>query len=210
MNRQPAGRRCIPVSIVVFISVCALLIGAVSAQAATAASPVSAPGTNAVSASVRSVQPAISGLFQVHTPRVWADVIDESGKLGKNNVPDFLDTWEAFRSRSGSANLNGNFYAFLSRDGMSHEILYAGVQRSSVGRPSEVTFELSQKTGERLLGDLRIVAEIDAEGGSRVTSERRRAARSSCRSRFSPTRDATTPGRRASSRTARSSRPART
>ena len=164
MNRQRLSRRCIPDSVVVLISLCALLVGAGSAQAATAASAVGAPGANAVSASVRSVQPAISGLFQVHSARVWADVIDEWGKLGKNNVPDFLDTWEVFRSRSGSANLNGNFYAFLSRDGLSHEILYAGVQRASVGKPSEVTFELNQKTGERLLGDLRIVAEIDAEG----------------------------------------------
>ncbi len=164
MNRQRLSRRCIPDSVVVLISLCALLVGAVSAQAAAAASAVGAPGANAVSASVRSVQPAISGLFQVHSPRVWADVIDESGKLGKNNVPDFLDTWEVFRSRSGSANLNGDFYAFLSRDGLSHEILYAGLQRASVGRPGEITFELNQKTGERLLGDLRIVAEIDAEG----------------------------------------------
>jgi hypothetical protein len=84
--------RCSPVSLVLFVAIGAFLICAVSAQAASGPSASAAASSNAVTAAVRSVQPAVSGLFQVHTPRVWADAIDESGEPGANGVPDFLDS----------------------------------------------------------------------------------------------------------------------
>ena len=147
--------RCSPVSLVLFIAIGAFLICAVSAQAASGPSASAAAGSNAVTASVRSVQPAISGLFQVHTARVWTP--------GANGVPDFLDSWQAFRAREDAAILK-NAYAFRTIDGQGDQILYAGVQRTSSGGPSKVVFEFNQKPGERLIGDLRIDAEIDAEG----------------------------------------------
>jgi hypothetical protein len=116
-----------------------------------------------VSANVRAVQPAVSGLFQVHAPRAWVDALDESGLPGKNSVPDFLDSWEAFSARTSSAILK-NGYAFTTIDGLQHEVLYAGVQRASTGGPSSAVLEFSQKAGERTLGDLRVSAEIDAAG----------------------------------------------
>jgi hypothetical protein len=158
MTRQPFGRRCSPVSVAVLVSVCVLMIGVGSAQAGSG--PVAA---NGVTAAVRPVQPAVSGLFQVHAPRIWADSFDESGSPRANGVPDFLDSWQAFTARQDGAILK-NGYAFRSIDELGHQILYAGVQRAASGGPSKVVIELSQKPGERVAGDLRIEALIDASG----------------------------------------------
>jgi len=147
--------------LVVLFAVCALLVGAAGAQAGSG--PSSSGGSNAVSASIRGVQPAVSGLFQVHAPRAWVDALDESGNPGQNGVPDFLDTWEAFRTRTSSAILK-NGYAFTTIEEPGREILYAGVERASTGGPSSVALEFNQKQGKRLPGDLRINAEIDAAG----------------------------------------------
>ena len=112
--------RCSPISLVLSMAVCAFLMCTVSAQAA--ASAAGAPGSNALTANVRAVQPAVSGLFQVKSPRVWS-----------NGVPTFLDTWDAFKARTSSASLN-KAYAFTTIDGLGHEILYAGVERASSKR----------------------------------------------------------------------------
>ena len=153
--------RCSPITL--FIAIGAFLICATTAQAATAAGPVPSH-TNAV----RAVQPAVSGLFQVHKPRAWTDAIGELGAAGKNGVPDFLDTWEAFRSRVDSAILK-NAYAFTTIDGQGDATLYAGVLRASSGGPSKVAFELFSAAegiskAEHSIGDLRIEAEIDGAG----------------------------------------------
>jgi hypothetical protein len=162
MTRERFRTRCIPISLVVLIAVCAFLI-ATTGQAASGPSPGAAYSSNGVSASIRAVQPAVSGLFQVHAPRAWVDALDESGVAGANGVADFLDSWDAFRARASSAILK-NSYAFTTVDGLGHEVLYAGVQRASSGGPSSVVLEFNQKAGERLPGDLRISAEIDAAG----------------------------------------------
>jgi hypothetical protein len=146
------------------IAIGVLLVAASTAQAASGANPAAAFSSNGVSASVRAVQPAVSGLFQVHAPRVWVDALDESGLLGKNGVPDFLDSWDAFGARTSSAILR-NGYAFTTIDRVQDEVLYAGVLRSSTGGPSSAVLEFSQKAGERTLGDLRISVEIDGAGG---------------------------------------------
>ena len=132
-----------------------------------------------MSASIRAVQPAVSGLFQVHAPRAWVDAVDESGQPGANGVPDFLDSWEAFRTSASSAILK-NGYAFKTIDGLNHEILYAGVERAPSKGASSVTFEFNQNLfaekadgaprGERAPGDLRISIEIDGAGN--VTTAR--------------------------------------
>jgi hypothetical protein len=155
--------RCSPVSLILFIAIGVFLFCAVSAQAASGPGGATLASSNGVTAAVRSVQPAVSGLFQVHTPRVWADALDESGQPVANGVPDFLETWSAFTAREDSAILK-NAYAFRTIDGLGHEILYAGVQRASAGGPSKVVFEFNQKPGARLLGDLQIDAEIDGAG----------------------------------------------
>jgi hypothetical protein len=147
--------------LVLFIAIGAFFIGA-TVQAGSGPNPAAA-SSNGVTAAVRSVQPAISGLFQVHAPRVWADALDEAGLPGTNGVPDFLESWQAFRAREDSAILK-NAYAFRTIDELGHEILYAGVQRASSGGPSKVVFEFNQKPGELLLGDLLINAEIDGAG----------------------------------------------
>jgi hypothetical protein len=141
-----------------------LLVAASTAQAASGANPAAAFSSNGVSASVRAVQPAVSGLFQVHGPRAWVDALDGSGLSGKNGVPDFLDSWDAFSARTSSAILK-NGYAFTTIDRLQDEVLYAGVQRASTGGPSSAVLEFSQMAGERTLGDLRISVEIDAAGG---------------------------------------------
>jgi hypothetical protein len=146
------------VTLFLSLAIGAFLIGAATAQAATAAGPVPSH-TNAV----RAVQPAVSGLFQLQSPRVWADGLDEAGLQGANGVPDFLETWQAFRGREDSAILK-NAYAFRTTDDQGQAILYAGLQRASSGGPSKVVFEFSQKPGERLFGDLLIDAEIDGAG----------------------------------------------
>jgi len=156
-----------------------LLVGAATAQAAGAPSLAAAYSSNGVSANIRAVQPAVSGLFQVNAPRAWVDALDESGNPGQNGIPDFLDTWESFRARTSSAILK-NGYAFTTVDALRGEILYAGVERASSGGPSSVVLEFNQKTfnvgndgktqGERLLGDLRINAEIDAAGNAGTVS----------------------------------------
>jgi hypothetical protein len=64
MTKGSTSVRCSPVSLVVLIAVCVLLVGAVSVQAASGSSPVTA-SSNSVSAAVRSVQPAIHGLMQI-------------------------------------------------------------------------------------------------------------------------------------------------
>ncbi|HEV8608658.1 MAG TPA: hypothetical protein VGS98_01115 [Thermoanaerobaculia bacterium] len=151
--------RCSPVTLVLSLAIGAFLICAATAQAVAAAGPAASHLT----ASVRSVQPAVSGLFQVHTPRAWTDALDESGQPGANGVPDFLDSWQAFRAREASAILK-NGYAFKTIDEMGDLILYAGALRASSAGPSKVAFEFSQKPGERLLGDLQINAEIDGVG----------------------------------------------
>jgi hypothetical protein len=104
--------------------------------------------SNGVRASVRGVQPAVSGLFQIHAPRVWTDSVGAAGAPAANGVPDFLDTWEAFGARTSSAILK-NGYAFTTVDGVGHEVLYAGAQRASIGGPSNVVLEFSQKAGGR-------------------------------------------------------------
>jgi hypothetical protein len=139
------------------------MLGAATAQAASGSNPAAVFSSNGVSASVRAVQPAVSGLFQVHAPRMWADAVGESGEPVANGVPDFLDSWDAFQARVSSAILK-NGYAFKTIDGLQHEVLYAGVQRASTGGPSSAVLEFSQKSGERTLGDLRISVEIDAAG----------------------------------------------
>jgi hypothetical protein len=146
------------------IAIGVLLVAASTAQAASGANPAAAFSSNGVSASVRAVQPAVSGLFQVHAPRAWVDALDGSGLSGKNGVPDFLDSWDAFSARTSSAILK-NGYAFTTIDRLQDEVLYAGVQRASTGGPSSAVLEFSQKPGERTLGDLRISVEIDAAGG---------------------------------------------
>jgi hypothetical protein len=182
MITNRSWRRCSPVSLVVLIAVCVLLIGVAGAQAAGGASPVASPTSNAVSASVRAVQPAVSGLFQVHAPRAWVDALDNAGKPGKNGVPDFLDSWEAFGARTSSAILD-KAYAFTTIDKLSHEILYAGVERASTGA-SSVVLEFNQKLGERLLGDLKITAEIDAAGSVGTVSFERYAGEAKGSSKF--------------------------
>jgi hypothetical protein len=147
----------------VAVAVCALLVGVATSQAASASGAIALGASTGVSASVRAVQPAVSGLFQVHAPRAWVDALDESGAAVANGVPDFLDSWDAFQARTASAILK-NGYAFTTIDRQRDEILYAGVQRDSAGGPSSVVLELSQKSGERSLGDIRISAEIDAAG----------------------------------------------
>jgi hypothetical protein len=164
MTRERLSLRCIPHSLVFLVAVGVLLLGASTAQATSGANPATAFTSNGVSASVRAVQPAVSGLFQVHAPRAWVDALDESGKPGKNGVPDFLDSWDAFSARTSSAILK-NGYAFTTIDGLQHEVLYAGAQRESAGGPSTAVLEFSQKAGERSLGDLRISVDIDAAGG---------------------------------------------
>ena len=162
MTRAKFSRRCLPISFVVAIAVCALLVGAVATAAGSGSSAV-LYASNGVSASLRSVQPAVSGLFQLHTPRVWTDAVGEAGAPGANGVPDFLDTWEAFGARTSSGILR-NGYAFTTVDSLGHAVLYAGVQRTSGGGPGSVAVEFSQKPGERLAGDLRISADVDAAG----------------------------------------------
>src|SRR5207253_8974919 len=103
MTRDPVSKRCIPVSLVVLIAVFALLAGVARAKAASGPSAGGAYGSTGVSASIRGVQPAVSGLFQVHAPRAWVDAVDESGQPGANGVPDFLDSWEAFRTSASAA-----------------------------------------------------------------------------------------------------------
>jgi hypothetical protein len=151
--------RCSPITLVLSLAIGAFLICAATAQAVAAAGP----GSSQLTAAVSGVQPAISGLFQVHTPRAWTDALGESGQPGANGVPDFLDSWQAFRAREDSAILK-NAYAFRTIDGQGDDILYAGVQRTSSGGPSKVVFEFNQKPEMRLVGDLRIDAEIDADG----------------------------------------------
>ena len=164
MSRANLSKRCLPVSFVVLVAVCALLVGAVATAAGSGSSAV-LYASNGVSASVRSFQPAVSGLFQVHAPRVWADSIGEAGAPVANGVPDFLDTWEAFGARTTSG-IWKNGYAFTTIDALGHSVLYAGMQRASRGGPSSLVLELSQKPGERLPGDLRISADIDAAGNA--------------------------------------------
>lgn len=167
MTRSRFSRRCIPTSFVVAIAVCALFVGAVATAAGSGSSPV-LYASNGVSASVRSIQPAVSGLFQLHAPRVWADAAGEAGEPVANGVPDFLDSWEAFSARTSSAILK-NGYVFTTVDGLGHEVLYAGVQRASSSGPSSVVVELNQKAGGRVPGDLRISADIDAAGSLGAT-----------------------------------------
>ncbi len=155
--------RCRPVSSILWVAIGAFLICSVSAQAGSGSGSPVAASSNGVNAAVRSVQPAVSGLFQVHSPRVWVDALDEKGVPASNGVPDFLETWGAFNAREDAAILK-NGYAFRTIDGMGDEILYAGFLRSSAGGPSKVVFEFSQNPGERLLGDLRIEAGIDSSG----------------------------------------------
>ena len=162
MTRVQFSKRCHPISFVVALAVCALLVGAVATAAGSGSSAV-LYASNGVSASIRSVQPAVSGLFQVHAPRVWADEVGEAGQPVANGVPDFLDRWEAFGARTSSAILKSG-YAFTTVDALGHSVLYAGVQRTSGGGAGSVAVEFSQKPGQRLLGDLRISADIDAAG----------------------------------------------
>lgn len=151
MTRQPFGRRCSPISLVVLTAVCALFIGVPGAQAGSGPISLAATSSNGVTAAVRPVQPAVSGLFQVKAPRVW-----------NSGVPGFFDSWDAFQSRTSSAILKGNAYAFTTRDGLTHEVLYAGVERASWKGP--ILFEFSQREGQRSVGDLRIEVEIDSAG----------------------------------------------
>ena len=155
--------RCSSVSLILRIAIGAFLICTVNAQAGSGSTAAIAASSSGVNAAVRSVQPAVSGLFQAHTPRVWADAFDESGQPVANGVPDFLETWQAFSAREDSAILK-NGYAFRTIDGLGDNILYAGVLRKSAGGPSKVVFEFNQNPGERLLGDLLIEAEIDSSG----------------------------------------------
>jgi hypothetical protein len=155
-------KRCRFVSATLSLAIGAFLVAAVSVQAASGGSATVAASSNGVNAAVRSVQPAVSGLFQVHTPRVWSDALDEFGNPGANGVPDLLEKWEAFRAREDAAIVRHG-YAFRTIEG-GDEILYAGVLRDSSGGPSKVVFEFNQKPGERLVGDLLIGAEIDAAG----------------------------------------------
>lgn len=164
MSRASLSKRCLPVSFVVLVAVCALLVGAVATAAGSGGSPV-LYASNGVSASVRSFQPAVGGLFQVHAPRVWADSIGEAGAPVANGVPDFLDTWEAFGARTTSG-IWRNGYAFTTIDALGHSVLYAGIQRASRGGPGSLVLEFSQKPGQRLPGDLRISADIDAAGNA--------------------------------------------
>jgi hypothetical protein len=133
-------------TLVLSLAIGAFLICAATAQAVAAAGPAASHLT----ASVRSVQPAVSGMFQVKAPRVW-----------NNGTPVFLDTWNAFQSRTSSASLN-KAYAFTTIDGLGHEVLYAGVERASSKSP--VVFEFSRLEGERSVGDLRIEANVDNAG----------------------------------------------
>jgi hypothetical protein len=164
MTRATSSRRCIPISLAVFIVLCGMLVGATANAAGDGTAPV-LYASNGVRASVRSFQPAVNGLFQVHAPRVWADTVGEAGAPVANGVPDFLDTWEAFGARTNSAILKSG-YAFTTIDGLSHEVLYAGFQRAASGGPSSLVVEFSQKAGERLAGDLRVSADIDAAGNA--------------------------------------------
>ena len=124
--------RCNPVSLILSIAIGAFFICTTGAQAGSGSGAPVGASSSGVNAAVRSVQPAVSGLFQVHTPRVWADALDESGLPGANGVPDFLETWQAFSAREDSAILK-NAYAFRTIDGQGDAILYAGVQRASAG-----------------------------------------------------------------------------
>ena len=162
MTRAQFSKRCHPISFVVALAVCALLVGAVATATGSGSSAV-LYASNGVSASIRSVQPAVSGLFQVHAPRVWADEVGEAGQPVANGVPDFLDRWEAFGARTSSAILKSG-YAFTTVDALGHSVLYAGVQRTSGGGAGNVSVEFSQKPGQRLPGDLRVSADIDAAG----------------------------------------------
>ena len=155
--------RCRPVPLILSVAIGAFLICSVSAQAGSGSGAGLAASSNGVNAAVRSVQPAVSGMFQVHTPRVWVDALDEKGVPAANGVPDFLETWQAFTAREDAAILK-NGYAFRTIDGLGHEVLYAGFLRPSLLGPSKVAFEFNQNPGERLAGDLRIEAEIDAAG----------------------------------------------
>ena len=163
MITRRCSKRCIPVSLLVLTGVCGLFFERAPAQGAAGAGAASHV-PSAVSASVRAVQPAVSGLFQVHAPRAWVDAVDETGAALVNGVPDFLDAWEAFSARTSWAVLKSG-YAFTTIDGLGHEVIYAGAQRASSKGPSEVVFEFNQKPGERVLGDLNIFAEILADGG---------------------------------------------
>jgi hypothetical protein len=155
--------RCRPASLILSIAIGTFLICTVGAQAAGGPQPPASAASNAVNAAVRSVQPAVSGLFQVHSPRVWVDALDEKGAPSSNGVPDFLETWQAFNAREDAAILK-NGYAFRTIDGAGDEILYAGFLRASSAGPSKVAFEFSQKPGAQLLGDLLVEAEIDGAG----------------------------------------------
>ena len=76
MTREHLSLRCIPNSLVFLVVVAVLLLGTATAQAASGANPATAFTSNGVSASVRAIQPAVSGLFQVHAPRAWVDALD--------------------------------------------------------------------------------------------------------------------------------------
>ncbi len=137
MTRASFSRRCIPNAFVVSI-VCALFVcaGAAAATATEVGRSAVLYASNGVSASVRAVQPAVSGLFQLHAPRVWADAASEAGEPVANGVPDFLDTWEAFGARTSSAILKSG-YVFTTVDALGHYVLYAGVQRGVERRPRQ-------------------------------------------------------------------------
>lgn len=98
MTRNRFADRCNPVSLTLFLAIGAFLLGVSGARGSSGPTTV-AHSSNGVSASVRSIQPAIHGLFQLQTSRTWADAIDESGRIAANGVPDILDTWPAYRSR---------------------------------------------------------------------------------------------------------------
>jgi hypothetical protein len=157
MNRDRFAQRCISVSLFLLLAACTFAVAAVPETTGLLYA------SNGVNASVRSIQPAVNGLFQVHSPRVWTDAIGVGGEPVANGVPDFLDTWEAFQTRASSAILK-DAYAFRTIDKLGHEVLYAGVQRGPSGGPGTVVVEFNQRPGERLIGDLRISADIDAVG----------------------------------------------
>ena len=151
--------RCIPVWLLCVL-VCISFTGALSADMAGGSSALP------INASVRQVQPAVSGLFQIHAARAWTD--------GVNGVPDFLDSWGAYRSRIASVVMHGagasspgkvgNAYAFIAPDELGNDVFYAGVERGSIEGPTLLVFELGYK-GLSADGDLRISIEIDSAGG---------------------------------------------
>jgi hypothetical protein len=158
MNRGQSAMRCISVCLVLLLAACAFAVAAVPETTGVLYA------SNSVSASVRAVQPAVSGLFQVHTPRIWTDAIGSAGEPGANGVPDFLDTWEAFGARVSVASLD-KAYAFTTVDALRQEILYAGVDRAPSGAPAGLELEFNQTAAEdRRPGDLRISVELDADG----------------------------------------------